>query len=76
MVDELDEDLVTVAKFTTPAEAELARERLENEGILGFCSNAMAVGVMPFLGGDLGGVELKVKPSDLERAREILGVTP
>ncbi len=70
-----DQDLVTVAKFRTPAEAELARERLELEGIVAFCSNAMAVGVMPFLGNDLGGVELKVPKSELERAREILGAT-
>lgn len=33
----------------------------------------MAVGVMPFLGNDLGGVELKVAASNVERAKEILG---
>ena len=71
--EDREQDLVTVAKFRTPAEAEMARERLELEGILGFCSNAMAVGVMPVLGGDLGGIELKVAKSNVERAKEILG---
>jgi len=73
MPNETDEDdLVTIATFRTPGEAELARQRLELEGVLAFSSNAMAVGVMPFLGADLGGVELKVAKTDVARAKEIL----
>jgi hypothetical protein len=44
-----DEDLVTVAAFADVAEAELAKERLELEGVLAFVVGAQTSGVMPFL---------------------------
>jgi len=65
-------DLVTVAKFQTPAEAELAKERLEAEGIPVFLKNEMAVGVMPYLGSALGGIELQVPERDTATARDLL----
>jgi len=66
------DDLVTVASFPDVAEAQLARERLELEGIGAFVIGAQTAGVMPFLANSTGGVRVQVKPSDLERAREIL----
>ena len=70
--DTLEENLVTVASFTTPVEAEMARVRLERLGIAAFLGNAAAVGVMPFLGNDLGGISLQVLEKDADQARELL----
>jgi hypothetical protein len=67
------DDLVTVASFPDAAEAELARERLELEGITAFVIGGQTAGVMPFLTGPTGGVRLQVAPGDAERAREALG---
>ena len=65
--------LITVASFLDTAEAELAKERLELEGIAAFVIGAQTAGVMPFLTGPTGGVRLQVAPRDVERAREVLG---
>jgi hypothetical protein len=69
----MNDDLVTVASFPDVAEAELAKERLELEGIRAFVIDAQTVGVMPYLVGSSGGVRVQVAPADLERAREVLG---
>jgi hypothetical protein len=69
----MDDDLLTVASFADVAEAELAKERLELEGIRAFVIGAQTAGVMPFLTGATGGVRVQVDPKDAERAREILG---
>ncbi len=66
-------DLVTVASFPDAAEAQLAKERLELEGIPAFVIGAQTAGVMPFLTGPTGGVRLQVAPGYVERAREVLG---
>ncbi len=66
------ETLATVATFADVAEAELARERLEIEGLTAFVIGAQTAGVMPFLTNAMGGVRLQVKPADIDRAREIL----
>ena len=42
-------DLVTVATFRDVPEAELARERLELEGIRAFVLDAQTAGVMPYV---------------------------
>ncbi len=68
-----DRDLVTVAAFAGVAEAELAKERLELEGVLAFVVGAQISGVMPFLTSATGGVRVQVKPEDAQKAREILG---
>jgi hypothetical protein len=65
--------LVTVASFSDVAEAELAKERLELEGIRAFVIGAQTAGVMPYLTGPTGGVRVQVDPRDLQRAREVLG---
>jgi hypothetical protein len=69
----MNEDLVTVAAFPDVAEAELAKDRLELEGIRAFVIDAQTAGVMPYLTGASGGVRVQVAPADLERAREVLG---
>jgi hypothetical protein len=66
-------DLVTVATFPDASEAQLAKERLELEGIRAFVIGAQVAGVMPYLAGGAAGVRVQVDPKDAGRAREILG---
>ncbi|HEY3822827.1 MAG TPA: DUF2007 domain-containing protein [Polyangiaceae bacterium] len=66
------DELVTVATFKDTPEAQLARERLELEGIRAFVIDAQTGGVMPYLAESMG-IRLQVEPQDAERAREILG---
>jgi hypothetical protein len=65
--------MTTVAAFGTPVEAELARNRLEQEGITAFVVDAEAVGMLWRMGGALGGVKVQVVASAATRARAILG---
>jgi Putative prokaryotic signal transducing protein len=66
------DDLVTVASFPDVAEAELARQRLELEGIRAFVIDGYAAGVMPYLASATSGVRVQVEPGNVERAKEIL----
>ncbi len=66
-------DLVTIATFPDGPEAQLARERLELEGITAFVLDDGAAGVMPYMTPATGGVRLQVAPADERKAREILG---
>jgi hypothetical protein len=65
------DELVTIATFETPLEAELARMRLEAEEILCFVHGAHMAGMQVF-GLTVGGVKLRVRPKDAELARAIL----
>ena len=67
------DDLVTIATFSSTVDAELAKSRLESEGISAALGNELASGLMPFLGPGLGGVTLQVANHDVERAKEVLG---
>jgi hypothetical protein len=66
------DELVTIASFADGPEAELARERLELEGIRAFVMGGQTAGIMPYLTSSTGGVRLQVAPTDVDRAREIL----
>jgi hypothetical protein len=68
------DDLVTVATFPDAPEAELAKQRLELEGIRAFVMDAQTAGVMPYLAGPMGGVRVQVEPKNLDRAKEILAI--
>jgi hypothetical protein len=67
------DELVTVASFSDVPEAELAKERLELEGIRAFVVGAQTASLMPYLTSTTGGVRVQVEPKDMERAKEILG---
>jgi hypothetical protein len=67
------DELVTVATYPDVAEAQLAKERLELEGVRAFVIDAQTAGVMPFLASATGGVRVQVDARDATRAREILG---
>ena len=66
----MTEKLATVARYTDHVEADLARQRLEDEGIRAFVmgQNAgIAWGVPP-----AGGIELQTPESQARAAKEIL----
>jgi hypothetical protein len=67
------DELSTVTTFSTRAEADLAKERLESEGIQAFVMDEVTSGVMPYLTGAVG-IRVQVPTEQLEKAREVLGV--
>lgn len=66
------DDEAVVAAYDTPLEAELARGRLEVEGIAARVADANTVSVAQHLSMALGGVKVVVPKSELEEARAIL----
>jgi hypothetical protein len=69
-----DDELTTVATYSTRAEADLAQDHLRTEGIDAFVFDDMTTGVMPYLGGAVG-IGVKVPTDQIERAREALGLS-
>src|SRR5262249_26058835 len=68
----MGEKLITVATFDTPIKAELAKNRLEEEGIPAFLGDEQTVGIRWHLGTALGGVKLQVSDEFADRAVAIL----
>lgn len=66
--------LVVVTTFENALEAEIARGRLESEGISAFIIDGHIVGANWGLSNAVGGVKLQVREVDLLKAKEILGV--
>jgi len=67
-----EDELTTVATFSTRAEADLAQDHLKGEGVDAFVVDDMTAGVMPFLAGPAG-IRVQVPTEQLEKAREVLG---
>jgi Putative prokaryotic signal transducing protein len=66
------ERYVTVETFTSPWEAQLARARLESEGIESLVADEHLVRMDWVISRAIGGVKLKVRACDAERAAEAL----
>ncbi|HKV11982.1 MAG TPA: DUF2007 domain-containing protein [Thermoanaerobaculia bacterium] len=66
------EKLVTVETFSTPWEAQLARARLESEGIHCVVADESFARLYCGLSNALGGVKLQVREEDAPRAAELL----
>ena len=66
-------DLIKIATFATPPEAELARNALALEGIESYLEGDTFVGWAWHLSDAVGGVKLLVGSDDTQRAIEILG---
>jgi hypothetical protein len=66
------DELVTIASFDFPTEAEIQRVLLEQEGIRAFLADANLVGTDWFYATAVRGVKLQVAASDAQRASEIL----
>lgn len=68
----MSDEVVTLATFTTPAEAQLAKSMLEERGIKVMIADEETVGMAWHLGGALGGVKLLVLESQWMQARVAL----
>ncbi|AFT69142.1 hypothetical protein B5T_00858 [Alloalcanivorax dieselolei B5] len=65
--------MITVAAYTDPLQAHLARGRLQAEGIQAEVVHEHHVWANWALSNALGGVKLQVAEADAERARTVLG---
>lgn len=72
MGSQMAERLITIATFSQPIMAELARTRLEAESIGCFIADESIVMMNPFYSPAVGGVKLQVRESDIQRALEVL----
>jgi hypothetical protein len=67
------DDLVTVLKFGNSIEANLAKTKLDSQRIASYVFDENMISLNPTLDLALGGVRLKVKKSELQKASRILG---
>jgi hypothetical protein len=68
----MTDDLVTIASFSQPYEAQLARGTLEASGIESVLRDEHTVGADWFFSTALGGVKIQVRSSDVSEARRVL----
>ena len=68
----MSNDLVTVATFTDPVEANLAKNRLEASGVRASLANEETVDMDWLLGNALGWIRLEVGDQDADAARAVL----
>lgn len=66
--------LVTIGEFDDPANAHLAKVRLEEEGVDCFLQDEHANRLYSLASIALGGIKLQVREADAGRAADILGV--
>ena len=64
--------LVTIARFSHPAEAHAARNRLERAGIAAVVTDETAASMLSYVGSALGGARVQVEEQEARRAGEIL----
>lgn len=64
--------MVTVASFTFPIEAQMARAKLESEGIPAFVADEHTINMQWLYSNALGGVRIQVPDSYAESAVEVL----
>ena len=67
-------ELTTVQVFGDVTEAEIARSLLEHHGIFAFLPDKGVASTAWFLTNAVGGVRLQVPGSDLDDARQLLGI--
>lgn len=65
-------DIVTIATYSYPLEAEIAKGKLESEGIWAFVADDYVVTMNWLYSAAVGGVKLQVKESDVQRALHVL----
>lgn len=63
---------VTIARYTYPYEAQIARALLDSEGIEAFVADEQTINMQWLYSDALGGVRLQVAVEDRERALQIL----
>jgi hypothetical protein len=72
----MSKNWITVASFSQPFDAHLARTRLEADGIMCVVSDEYLVRVDWLLSNAIGGVKLMVPAWEADRAKEILRPRP
>lgn len=65
-------DMIIIASYRDLIEAEIVKGRLEAEGIGCALADKNVVTAQPFYSNAIGGVKLKIRPEDYERAKQIL----
>ena len=73
--EKMDDQLVTIRRFSQPWEADLARATLEANGIPAFVVDAHTVSMNWLLSNAIGGVRLQVPKSHMKAASEVLSST-
>lgn len=68
----MSDEFITIARFSTPLEAQLAVGRLEAEGIKAYLTGDLSVSVFTGMGALGGQVHLQVIATDKERAIKVL----
>jgi DNA-directed RNA polymerase subunit M/transcription elongation factor TFIIS len=68
----MDEKLVTALAFSTLWEAEIARSKLDSDGISAYLKDGHTVNMNWLFSNAIGGVKVQVVEGDLMKAREIL----
>lgn len=68
----MSNDLTTVATFTLPAQAELAKNALAEAGIPAVTSNEQVIAMDWLLANAVGGIRVQVRAEDADRAAEVL----
>ncbi|WP_223908677.1 putative signal transducing protein [Geobacter sp. AOG1] len=68
----MEEQLVTIAVFGAPYEAEMAKADLEACGIPAFVLDQFTIGANPLYSNALGGIKLQVPASFAEEAHKII----
>lgn len=66
-------NLVVVARYSFPLDAQIAKSNLESAGIAAYIADEHTINMQWLYSDALGGVRVLVAASDLEEAREILG---
>jgi hypothetical protein len=68
----VSDNLVTVATYTEPTQAHLAKQHLEEEGVRCYLADDSTTGMDWLLGNAIGWIKLQVMENDAERATGIL----
>jgi hypothetical protein len=68
----MNEELVTIAVYVAPYEAEMAKGELEAYGIPSFVLDQFAIGANPLYSNALGGIKLQVPATYAEEAHKII----
>jgi hypothetical protein len=68
----MPDDLRTVARYASVAEAAIARNSLDAAGIPAWVADELTLTADPLLGGALNYVKVQVRTDDLERAADVL----
>jgi hypothetical protein len=69
-----DTPLVTLARYNSAGEAQLAQAQLEDAGIPAMLANADQSGLVPLFARTKGGVQVKVSADRADAARDVLGL--